>query len=86
MANTILFFGFILLALVIGTKLKINIGLVTAVIANLLGTNAGGMSAGGVVSPYPTTLFLTCSASTLLFGFTGRNAPLTKYSVNCLYY
>ena len=85
MANTILFFGFILLALVIGTKLKINIGLVAAVFAFLLGTTAGGMSAGGVVSLFPTTLFFNFFAATFLFGFAGCNGTLKKFSAHCLY-
>lgn len=48
--NTILFFVFIVLALILGTRLNINIGLISLSFAFLLGTTAGGLTPGGVVA------------------------------------
>lgn len=42
MTHTIIFFGGILLALVLGTRLKINIGLAAAAVAFPVGILAGG--------------------------------------------
>ncbi len=50
MLNTILFFVFIVLALILGTRLNINIGLISLSFAFLLGTTAGGLTPGGVVA------------------------------------
>lgn len=69
MGYTVLFFMLILLALIIGTKWNINIGLIAAVFAFLLGATAGGMNAGSVVSLFPTTLFFNffCSHFSVWF-------------------
>ena len=85
MVNTLLFFGFILLALILGTKLKINIGLVALGFAFLLGTTAGGLSAGGVVSLFPVALFFNFLIATFLFGFAGGNGTLKKVAEHLIY-
>lgn len=85
MVNTLLFFGFILLALILGTKLKINIGLVALGFAFLLGTTAGGLSAGGVVSLFPVALFFNFLIATFLFGFAGENGTLKKVAEHLIY-
>lgn len=59
MLNTILFFVFIVLALILGTRLNINIGLISLSFAFLLGTTAGGLTPGGVVALFPVPCFLT---------------------------
>lgn len=85
MGYTVLFFMLILLALIIGTKWNINIGLIAAVFAFLLGATAGGMNASSVVSLFPTTLFFNFFAATFLFGFAGCNGTLKKFAGHCLY-
>ena len=85
MANTILFFGCIIAAVVIGLTCKINIGLVALAFAFLLGTTVGGMSAGSVVGLFPTALFLNFLLATFLFGFAGRNGTLKKLSQHLIY-
>ncbi len=85
MLNTVLFFGCIILALVIGTKLKINIGLVALAFAFLLGTTAGGLTANGVVNLFPVTLFFNFLMATFLFGFAGCNGTLKKVAEHLLY-
>lgn len=85
MINAVLFFGLILVALIIGTKWKINIGLIAAGFAFLLGTAAGKMSAGSIVSLFPTTLFFNFFTATFLFGFAGCNGTLKKFAQHCLY-
>lgn len=69
MTNTILFFSGILAALILGSWLKINIGLVALAFAFVLGTTAGGLSANGVVALFPVTLFFNFFLATFLFGF-----------------
>ena len=76
MTNTILFFSGILAALILGSRLKINIGLVALAFAFVLGTTAGGLSANGVVALFPVTLFFNFFLATFLFGFAGKNGTL----------
>jgi len=85
MTNTILFFVFLLSALVIGIKLKINIGLVTAIFAFLLGGSLGGLTAGGVVMLFPVSLFYNFLMATFLFGFAGENGTLQKVAEHLIY-
>ena len=85
MTHTIIFFGGILLALVLGTRLKINIGLAAAAVAFPVGILAGGMSAGAVVSLFPTTLFFNFLVATFLFGFAGSNGALKALAEHLLY-
>lgn len=85
MTNTAIYFGGILLALVLGTKLKINIGLVAAALAFPVGILAGGMSANAVVGLFPTTLFLNFLIATFLFGFAGCNGTLKTLAAHLLY-
>ncbi len=85
MTNTILFFSLILFALVLGTKMKINIGLIAAALAFPLGTLAGGLTPNGIVSLFPTTLFFNFLAATFLFGFAGCNGTLKKLASHLLY-
>lgn len=85
MENAILFFGGILLVLVLGTKWNINIGVVALVFAFLLGTTAGGLSAGGVVNLFPVTLFFNFFIATFLFGFAACNGTLEKLSARLIY-
>ena len=73
MLNTILFFAFILLALILGTRLKINIGLIALAFAYLLGMTAGGLTPNGVVSLFPVSLFFNFMMATFLFGFAQEN-------------
>ena len=83
MTHTIIFFGGILLALVLGTRLKINIGLAAAAVAFPVGILAGGMSAGAVVSLFPTTLCFNFLVATFLFGFAGSNGALKALRSIC---
>ena len=85
MLNTILFFAFILLALILGTKLKINIGLVALAFAYLLGVTAGGLTPNGVVSLFPVSLFFNIMMATFLFGFAQENGTLKKVAEHLLY-
>lgn len=85
MGNSILFFGFILLALILGTRLKINIGLIALAFAFLLGTTAGGLSAGQVVNLFPVSLFFNFLIATFLFGFAGSNGTLKRLSEHLIY-
>lgn len=85
MTNTLLFFSFILFALVFGTKMKINIGLIAAAAAFPLGTLAGGLTPNVIVSLFPTTLFFNFLAATFLFGFAGCNGTLKKLASHLLY-
>ena len=85
MTHTSIFFGGILFALVLGTRLKINIGLAAAAVAFPVGILAGGMSAGAVVSLFPTTLFFNFLVATFLFGFAGSNGALKALAEHLLY-
>ena len=83
--NTILFFAFILLALILGTRLKINIGLIALAFAYLLGMTAGGLTPNGVVSLFPVSLFFNFMMATFLFGFAQENGTLKKVAEHLLY-
>lgn len=85
MTNTILFFSGILAALILGSRLKINIGLVALAFAFVLGTTAGGLSANGVVALFPVTLFFNFFLATFLFGFAGKNGTLKLLAAHLLY-
>lgn len=85
MLNTILFFAFILLALILGTRLKINIGLIALAFAYLLGMTAGGLTPNGVVSLFPVSLFFNFMMATFLFGFAQENGTLKKVAEHLLY-
>ena len=85
MINTILFFAFIILALVLGTKLKINIGLIALSFAFFLGTMAGGLTPSGVVALFPVSLFFNFMVATFLFGFAQSNGTLRKVAAHLLY-
>lgn len=85
MLNTILFFVFIVLALILGTRLNINIGLISLSFAFLLGTTAGGLTPGGVVALFPVPLFFNFMVATFLFGFAQENGTLKKVAEHLLY-
>ncbi len=85
MSNTILFFSMILLAIVIGTKKKINIGLVAAAFAFPIGTIVCGLSPNAIISLFPTTLFLNFLLATFLFGFAGCNGTLKNLARHLIY-
>lgn len=85
MENAILFFGGILLVLILGTKWKVNIGVVALVFTFLIGTTVGGLSAGGVVALFPVTLFFNFFIATFLFGFAACNGTLEKLSAHLIY-
>lgn len=85
MGNTIIFFAGIIAAIIIGARLRINIGLVAAGLAFAVGTLAGGLSAGAIVSLFPTTLFVNFLLATFLFGFAGCNGALKALSDHLLY-
>ncbi|MBR6207889.1 MAG: hypothetical protein IKQ69_02725 [Oscillospiraceae bacterium] len=85
MANSILFFGCILLVLFLGVKLKINIGFIALAFAFLIGTTAGGMSAGAVVNLFPVTLFFNFFIATFLFAFASQNGTLKKLAEHLIY-
>ena len=84
MLNTILFFVFIVLALILGTRLNINIGLISLSFAFLLGTTAGGLTPGGVVALFPVPLFFNFMVATFLFGFAQENGTLKKVAEHLL--
>lgn len=86
MTNTILFLVCIILALVLGTKLKVNIGLIALVLAFLLGTTVGGLSPNGVVALFPVSLFFNFMIATFLFGFAQGNQTLKKVAEHLIYY
>lgn len=86
MTNTILFFAGILLALVLGTKLKINIGLIALSFAFILGTTVGGLTPNGVVALFPVSLFFNFMVATFLFGFAQGNGTLKKVAEHLIYW
>ena len=85
MGNVIIFFAGMLATIAIGSKRKINIGLVAAAFAFIIGTSVGGLSSGKIVGLFPTTLFINYLLATFLFGFAGFNGTLKKLSDHILY-
>ncbi len=85
MGNVIIFFAGMLATIGIGTKLKINIGLVAAAFAFVIGTAVGGLSGSRIIGLFPTTLFINYLLATFLFGFAGHNGTLKKLANHILY-
>lgn len=85
MTNTIFYFALIILAVFLGTRWNINIGLIAGIFAFALGTTLGGLSAGGVVALFPTSLFFNYLLATFLFGFAVENGTLKTISGQLIY-
>ena len=68
----------LLLAILISCTMKINVGLLSIVLAWIIGVYLGEMSVNEVIAGFPTQLFLTLVGVTLLFTQAQTNGTLPK--------
>ncbi len=71
-------FGALLLAILLSSTTKVNVGFLSIVFAWIIGVYLGGMAAGEVAAGFPTQLFLTLVGVTLLFAQAQVNGTLDK--------
>ncbi|MCC8060922.1 MAG: anion permease [Clostridiales bacterium] len=69
----VVFIVAIVLSIVIGTKLKMNIGIVALAFAFVIGITCNGLSAKTVSGLFPTNIFVTQLVATFFYGFASIN-------------
>ena len=70
--------GALLLAILVSCTMKLNVGILSIVLAWIIGVYLGGMSANEVIAGFPTQLFLTLVGVTLLFTQAQANGTLPR--------
>lgn len=85
MLNTVIFFACIIAAIVIGSRLKVNMGLVALVMAFLVGGFRADLSSSKVIANFPVALFFNFFLSCYLFGFAAENGTLKRLADHMLY-
>ncbi len=83
--SLIIFIVAIVLAIVIGTKLKMNIGLVALLFAFLIGVTFSGMKAKAVAALFPTNIFVTQLVATFFYGFASINGAFNGIADRIIY-
>ena len=68
----------LILAILVSCTMKLNVGILSIVLAWIIGVYLGGMSAGEVIAGFPTQLFLTLVGVTLLFTQAQANGTLPR--------
>ncbi len=68
----------LLIAILINSIWRINVGFLSIVFALIIGVFFGGMKVGAVVAGFPTSLFVTLVGITLLFSQARANGTLDK--------
>ena len=84
-SGLIIFLLAIILAIVIGTKLKVNIGIVAFLFAFLIGTMLMGKTIAEVLSYFPTSLFYTLMVVSYFYGYASENGAFTSLSKWMIY-
>lgn len=74
----------LLLAVVLGSTTRLNVGMVAIVLAWLVGVYGGGMSVNAVLAGFPAPLFLTLVGVTLLFTQARMNGTLERVAHQAL--
>ena len=77
-------FGALLLAILLSSTTKVNVGFLSIVFAWIIGVYLGGMDAAEVAAGFPTQLFLTLVGVTLLFAQAQVNGTLDKVAHRAL--
>ena len=84
-ASLIMFIAAIVLAIVIGTKLKMNIGIVALLFAFLIGVTFSGMKGKAVAALFPTNIFVTQLVATFFYGFASINGAFNGIADRIIY-
>lgn len=85
LTGIILFLTAIILAVIIGTKTKCNIGIVGICFAFLIGTILMGKSIAEVISYFPTSLLFTMMIVTFFYGYSAHNGAIRNISNRMIY-
>ena len=81
----VVFIVAIVLATIIGTKLKINIGMVALAFTFLLGVTVSGLSGKTVAGLFPTNIFMTQLVATFFYGFASLNGAFNGIADRIIY-
>lgn len=81
----VIFIAAIVLAIIIGTKLKMNIGIVAMLFAYLIGVTFSGMSGKAVAALFPTNIFVTQLVATFFYGFASINGAFNGLADRIIY-
>ena len=76
MLNFILLFVAAILAVVLGTKTKVSMGIWAYIFAFLLGIFRANLSASGIVNKIPNAIFFALVSSAMFFGFANSNGTM----------
>lgn len=68
----------LVVAIVLSCTSRVNVGVLAAAFAWLIGSYAAGLSVNEVIGGFPTSLFLTLAGVTLLFGLADVNGTLER--------
>ena len=85
MGQTILFFATLSLAILIGLRANINLGVVGIAASFILGQFCLQMSASDVVLQFPITLFFVLFITTMFYGFANENGALEGISLRLIH-
>lgn len=86
-ASTVLicFLAGVVLSIVIGNKLKFNIGLIATLFAYAIGVFGMGMKTSGVIGLWPTKILFTIMGICWLFGYASENGTLKQITLALVY-
>lgn len=81
----IVFIAAIVLSIVIGTKLKVNIGIVALAFTFIIGVTVSGLSGKTVAGLLPTNIFVTQLVATFFYGFASLNGAFNGIADRIIY-
>ena len=75
----------IAIAVVIGFKMKVNVGLITIAFAYIFGCYVLGMKTSAVIALWPTSLFFFIMTASFFYGIAVTNGTLALFSEHVIY-
>lgn len=81
----IVFMFAIVISIILGTKLKMNIGMVALAFTFLIGVTLSGLSGRSVSGLFPTNIFVTQLVATFFYGFASLNGAFNGIADRIIY-
>ena len=81
----IVFMLAIVISIILGTKLKMNIGMVALAFTFLIGVTMSGLSGRSVSGLFPTNIFVTQLVATFFYGFASLNGAFNGIADRIIY-
>ena len=81
----IVFMLAIVISIILGTKLKMNIGMVALAFTFLIGVTLSGLSGRSVSGLFPTNIFVTQLVATFFYGFASLNGAFNGIADRIIY-